>query len=221
MCLAGVMFSSGYFDNPLFAWQREFLGWFTATVVLTSTSFYLYVVGLEVTGVRKYRQQKNKAKWTAFKRKAHFHKDLFNLNNSNASPEEKEAASVIEACMKGKLERKKLHDRITNFGTEEEKAILARVEARVEVRRQKQIAARVAKKSSGSLFGGFKAPKSSAVVPAQKVQKKRKMKKKKTKKKDREKSDESEKASISSKESVKEAKSKGENLANWGDDDDY
>merc|ERR1712146_708166 len=50
-------------------------------------------------------------------------KDLFNLNNSNASSEEKKAASVIEACMKGRLERQKLHDRITNSGTEEEKAI--------------------------------------------------------------------------------------------------
>ena len=32
VCLAGVMFSSGYFDNPLFTWQRTFLGIFTAIV---------------------------------------------------------------------------------------------------------------------------------------------------------------------------------------------
>merc|ERR1711871_1426374 len=101
-----------------------------------SSGIFGGVSALEITGVRKYRRQKNKAKWTAFKKKAHFHKDLFKLNNSNASSEEKKAASVIEACMKGRLERQKLHDRITNSGTEEEKAILARVEARVDIRRK-------------------------------------------------------------------------------------
>jgi hypothetical protein len=227
VCLAGVMFSSGYFDNPLFTWQRTFLGIFTAIVVATSTGFYLYVVGLEITGVRKYRRQKNKAKWTAFKKKAHFHKDLFNLNNSNASSEEKQAASVIEACMKGRLERAKLHDRITNSGTEEEKAILARVEARVDIRRKKARAARMAKKSSGSLFGGLSAKKSTAIVPASKTtEKKKKLKKKKTKikkKKTKRKEDNSEeKADVSAKETGTEARSKGKDLASWGDDgDDY
>merc|ERR1711998_787534 len=205
VCLAGVMFSSGYFDNPLFTWQRTFLGIFTAIVVATSTGFYLYVVGLEITGVRKYRRQKNKA---------HFHKDLFNLNNSNASSEEKQAASVIEACMRGRLERAKLHDRITNSGTEEEKAILARVEARVDIRRKKARAARMAKKSSGSLFGGLSAKKSTAIVPASKTtEKKKKLKKKKTKikkKKTKRKEDNSEeKAEVSAKETGTEARSKG------------
>merc|ERR1712146_284347 len=188
VCLAGVMFSSGYFEDPIFAWQRDFLGVFTAIVVVVSTAFYLYVIGLEVTGVQKYRRQKNKAKWTAFKKKAHFHKDLFNLNNSNANSEEKKAASIIEACMKGKLERQKLHGRITSSGTEEEKAILARVEARVEVRRQKQHAARMAKKSKSSsrgLFGGFgSGKKKTAILPAIKTEEniQSKKKKKKTKK---------------------------------------
>merc|ERR1719162_2946818 len=104
VCLAGVMFSSGY---------------------------YFYVIGLEVTGVRKYRRHKNKAKWTAFKKKAHFHKDLFNLNNANASNEEKDAASVISACMKGRLDRHLLHERVMNGDNEEDKIILARIEARV------------------------------------------------------------------------------------------
>merc|ERR1712146_717172 len=223
VCLAGVMFSSGYFDNPLFTWQRTFLGIFTAIVVTVSTAFYLYVVGLEVTGVRKYRRQKNKAKWTAFKKKAHFHKDLFNLNNSNASSEEKKAASVIEACMKGRLERQKLHDRITNSGTEEEKAILARVEARVDIRRKKARAARRAKQPSSGLFGGM-GEKNTVVVPASKTEKTRKLKKKKTKCKDKSKDKDSreEKASKSAKESGKEARSKGQELASWGDDgDDY
>merc|ERR1712023_390952 len=241
VCLAGVMFSSGYFDNPLFTWQRTFLGIFTAIVVTVSTAFYLYVVGLEVTGVRKYRRQKNKAKWTAFKKKAHFHKDLFNLNNSNASSEEEKAASVIEACMKGKLERQKLHDRITSSGTEEEKAILARVEARVEVRRRKQHAAHMAKKSQSSgLFGGFgSGKKKTAILPAIKTEDKNSKPKKKKKKKKRikreeeeeeevrsklkeEKVDESKIAAESSKTAGKEARTKGQELASWGDEgDDY
>merc|ERR1711968_155044 len=223
VCLAGVMFSSGYLDNPMFTWQRTFLGVFTSIVVTKSIAFYLYVVGLEITGVRKYRRQKNKAKWTAFKKKAHFHKDLFNLNNSNASSEEKKAASVIEACMKGRLERQKLHDRITNSGTEEEKAILARVEARVDIRRKKARAARRAKQPSSGLFGGM-GEKNTVVVPASKTEKTRKLKKKKTKRKDKSKDKDSreEKASKSTKESGKEARSKGQELASWGDDgDDY
>merc|ERR1712023_233035 len=241
VCLAGVMFSSGYFDNPLFTWQRTFLGIFTAIVVTVSTAFYLYVVGLEVTGVRKYRRQKNKAKWTAFKKKAHFHKDLFNLNNSNASSEEEKAASVIEACMKGKLERQKLHDRITSSGTEEEKAILARVEARVEVRRQKQHAARMAKKSKSSsrgLFGGFgSGKKKTAILPAIKteenIQSKKKKKKKtkkdkkqqddqlKLKKEEEKKEEEGErKEQKNLKADGKEVRSKGQDLASWGDEGD-
>ena len=180
--------------------------------------------------MRKYRRQKNKAKWTAFKKKAHFHKDLFNLNNSNASSEEKKAASVIEACMKGRLERQKLHDRITNSGTEEEKAILARVEARVDIRRKKARAARRAKQPSSGLFGGM-GEKNTVVVPASKTEKTRKLKKKKTKlkkkktkrkDKSKDKDNREEKASKSAKESGKEARSKGQELASWGDDgDDY
>merc|ERR1711968_408280 len=207
--------------------QRTFLGVFTSIVVTKSIAFYLYVVGLEITGVRKYRRQKNKAKWTAFKKKAHFHKDLFNLNNSNASSDEKRAASVIEACMKGRLERQKLHDRITNNGTEEEKAILARVEARVDIRRRKARAARLAKQSSSGLFGGMSAKKSTVVVPASKTEKTKKLKKRKTKLKKKktkleDKKKKKKKKSVSSKESGKEARSKGQELASWGDDgDDY
>lgn len=89
VCLAGVMFSSGYFVNEYYWQQRDGLGYLTLGIVLVSTGYYFYVIGLEVTGVRKYRRQKNKAKWTAFKKKANFHKDLFNLNNGNASEEEK------------------------------------------------------------------------------------------------------------------------------------
>merc|ERR1712023_247295 len=241
VCLAGVMFSSGYFEDPMFAWQRTFLGIFTAIVVVVSTAFYLYVIGLEITGVQKYRRQKNKAKWTAFKKKAHFHKDLFNLNNSNANSEEKRAASIIEACMKGKLERQKLHDRITSSGTEEEKAILARVEARVEVRRRKQHAAHMAKKSQSSsrgLFGGFgSGKKKTAILPAIKteenIQSKKKKKKKtkkdkkqqddqlKLKKEEEKKEEEGErKEQKNLKADGKEVRSKGQDLASWGDEGD-
>ena len=127
-----------------------------------------------------------------------------------------------------RLQRAKLHDRITNSGTEEEKAILARVEARVDIRRKKARAARLAKKSTGGLFGGLSSKKSTAVVPASKTtEKKTKLKKKKTKikkkktKRSKDKKRE-EKADESSKVSGAEARSKGEELASWGDDgDDY
>jgi hypothetical protein len=229
VCLAGVMFSSGYFDNPYFDSQRDALGYGTLGIVLVSTGFYFYVIGLEVTGVRKYRRHKNKAKWTAFKKKAHFHKDLFNLNNSNATAEEKDAASVIEACMKGRLARQQLHDRIMNDGTEEEKAILGRLEARVEARRAKRRAARAkkeAKKTGLSLFGG--GGKSAAAAAKPKKTKSKKLKKRKTKKKgDKLKKKLATGAKIASEEATltgvfpsgehKEARSKGQELASWGD----
>lgn len=179
--------------------------------------------------MRKYRRHKNKAKWTAFKKKAHFHKDLFNLNNSNATAEEKDAASVIEACMKGRLARQQLHDRIMNDGTEEEKAILGRLEARVEARRAKRRAARAkkeAKKTGLSLFGG--GGKSAAAAAKPKKTKSKKLKKRKTKKKgDKLKKKLATGAKIASEEATltgvfpsgehKEARSKGQELASWGD----
>lgn len=140
--------------------------------------------------------------------------------------------------MKGKLERQKLHDRITSSGTEEQKAILARVEARVEVRRQKQHAARMAKQTtSRGLFGGFgSGKKKTAILPAIKTEEKdtqRKKKKKKKKKNDKKLQDDQLKLKEEEKEEEtkevenpkaedKEVRSKGQDLASWGDEgDDY
>jgi hypothetical protein len=165
---------------------------------MVSTAYYFYVIGLEVTGVRKYRRHKNKAKWTAFKKKAHFNKDLFNLNNGNASIEEQNAASVIEACMKGRLTRHMLHERIMNGDSKEDKVILARIEARVDERREQQRLRRESKKSSSG----------SVALP---MLKKKKTKKKKTSKKDNSKSNEGRVAVAAEKSS-----DKGKKLAGWG-----
>ena len=192
VCLAGVMFSSGYFANEYYWGQRDGLGYLTLAIVLVSTGYYFYVIGLEVTGVRKYRRHKNKAKWTAFKKKAHFHKDLFNLNNANASNEEKDAASVISACMKGRLDRHLLHERVMNGDNEEDKIILARIEARVAESRE-QMRIKRQNKKQGSNIAGVKLP----------MLKKKKMKKKKTKK--------------SGAKPIGASKSKGAKLAGWGE----
>ena len=198
VCLAGVMFSSGYFVNEYYWAQRDGLGYLTLAIVMVSTAYYFYVIGLEVTGVRKYRRHKNKAKWTAFKKKAHFNKDLFNLNNGNASIEEQNAASVIEACMKGRLTRHMLHERIMNGDSKEDKVILARIEARVDERREQQRLRRESKKSSSG----------SVALP---MLKKKKTKKKKTSKKDNSKSNEGRVAVAAEKSS-----DKGKKLAGWG-----
>jgi hypothetical protein len=206
VCLAGVMFSSGYFVNEYYWYQRDGLGYLTLAIVLVSTGYYFYVIGLEVTGVRKYRRQKNKAKWTAFKKKANFHKDLFNLNNGNASEEEKSAAAVIAACMKGRLARHSLHERIMNGNNEEDKIILARIEARVAERREQV-----------RLKRGNKNKKKNVPLPMLKKKKLSKLKKNKTKK--------SSNVAIvpvqSSKveEKSQTATSKGKSLAGWGGDE--
>jgi len=135
VCLAGIMFSSGYFVNPYYWPQRDGLAYLTLLIVLLSCGYFCYVIAMEVTGVKKYRRAKNKAKWSAFKKKAHFHKDLFKLDNSNATVEEKKAAETIEAAIKGKLARKKLHDDIEQNGSEEQKSKLHDLEDKREKRR--------------------------------------------------------------------------------------
>merc|ERR1712146_547541 len=103
VCMAGLMFSSGSFDNPYFKAQRDGLGYLTLTVILFSTLMLFYSVGKDLRAISKWRKMKNKAKWTAFKKKANFHKDaLTNLDNESASEEQKQAASKIEAAFKGK-----------------------------------------------------------------------------------------------------------------------
>jgi hypothetical protein len=214
------MFSSGYFVNEYFHAQRDGLGYLTLGIVLISTGYYFYVIGLEVTGVRKYRRQKNKAKWTAFKKKAHFHKDLFNLNNGNATEEDKHAANVIAACMKGRLARHVLHEKIMNGDNEEDKIILARIEARVAERREQGRLRRESKKASQnfgkkgtglSALGGGGA-NGKVKLPVLK-RKKSKMKKKKTK---RSETKENKLSIVPSSSAGKEEKEKRKKLAGWG-----
>merc|ERR1712031_108042 len=87
------------------------------------------------TAVRNFRAAKNKAKWKSFKKKAAFHQNIMKVDNSNATAEEKQSASKIEAAFKG---RKALHDRIAKEGTTEQKEKLARVEQKRDDRLSKK-----------------------------------------------------------------------------------
>ena len=175
-----------------------------------------------MTGVRKYRRQKNKAKWTAFKKKANFDKDLFNLNNGNASEEEKNAAGVIAACMKGRLARHELHETIMNGNNEQDKIILARIEAKVAEKNEQKRLKREARKS-GKAFG-----KSNRGIKLPVLKKKKKLKKNKTKQSKSKpivketKSNVQIQPAAKSGEVATEAKKqeeKGKSLAGWGGDD--
>merc|ERR1712072_235989 len=102
-------------------------------------SYYIYVIGMEITGQKKYNLAINKSKWQAFKKKAAFHKDIFRTTNDNASPEEKEAATRIEAAFKGRKSRQELHDKIMQDGTEEQKKALRDLEEREREREEARI----------------------------------------------------------------------------------
>merc|ERR1712146_243042 len=52
--------------------------------ICLSIFYFFFIIAREVRGVALYRREKNKAKWSAFKQKANFHKDLFQLDNANA-----------------------------------------------------------------------------------------------------------------------------------------
>merc|ERR1712023_206712 len=122
VCLSGVMFASGYFNMEYLQSQKQVLGISNMTIVVYSLSFFFYVIGMEVTAVKKFRQTKNKAKWQAFQKKAAFNKDIMKIDNSNATFEEKQAASKIGAAFKGREARKALKARIEREGTEEERS---------------------------------------------------------------------------------------------------
>merc|ERR1712054_87885 len=107
ICLSGIMFSSGYFDNPLFAAQAEGLAIFTLVVVVSTIGFFFVVIGKEMRGHKKYRETKNKAKWTAFKKKAAFHANVLKINAANATSQETEAAGKLEAQFGGRKEERK------------------------------------------------------------------------------------------------------------------
>merc|ERR1711939_654791 len=114
-----------------------------------------YVIGMEITGQKKYNLAINKAKWQSFKKKAAFHKDLFRTTNDNASPEEKEAATRIEAAFKGRKSRQELHDKIMENGTEEQKKALRDLEKKrkqreeARIKKEKKRAKRARKKKKG------------------------------------------------------------------------
>ena len=117
----------------------------------------------------------NKSKWQAFQKKAAFHKDVFRTTNDNAKPEEKEAATRIEAAFKGRKSRRELHEKIMREGTEEQKAALKDLEEK----RARRLAAR-AKKEKKRL----KRKKSKSGKKSKKRSKSTK-KKKKSKKKEK------------------------------------
>jgi hypothetical protein len=138
ICLSGVMFASGYFNMDYLKNQKAALAYVDIFVVVYSIAFFFYVVGMEITAVRNFRAAKNKAKWKSFKKKAAFHQNIMKVDNSNATAEEKQSASKIEAAFKGRQARKALHDRIAKEGTTEQKEKLARVEQKREDRLSKK-----------------------------------------------------------------------------------
>merc|ERR1711968_158964 len=135
ICVSGIMFASGYFENEYYKAQGVVLQVVAFSVIIGSILYYAFVLGKEIKGVALYRREKNKAKWSAFKQKANFHKDLFSLDNSNASETEKNAASKIEAAFLGKKTRADLHAKIEKDGTPEQKAKLKHLE---ETRRRRK-----------------------------------------------------------------------------------
>jgi hypothetical protein len=137
VCLAGIMFSSGYFDNPYYAAQGDAIGILTLGIVIVSILYYAWVIGKEISGVALYRREKNKAKWSSFKQKANFHKDVMKIDNANATEGEKKAASKIGAAFIGKKVRKDMHDDIMKNGTDEQKAKLKGVESSRQDRRDR------------------------------------------------------------------------------------
>merc|ERR1712146_647220 len=128
VCLAGIMFASGYFENEYYEAQGAVLRIVSLIAICLSIFYFFFIVAREIRGVVLYRREKNKAKWSAFKQKANFHKDLFQLDNANATETEKNAASKIGAAFMGKKARKDLHEKIQAEGTAEEKEKLARME---------------------------------------------------------------------------------------------
>jgi hypothetical protein len=146
VCLSGIMFSSGYFDNVYYKAQGDAIGIVTLLVVVGSILYYAWVIGKEINGVAVYRRERNKAKWSSFKQKASFHKNVMSLDNAKATEGEKKAANKIGAAFVGKKARSDMHDDIMKNGTEEQKDKLGRLET---TRRDKRTLAK--KKRSRSL----------------------------------------------------------------------
>jgi hypothetical protein len=188
VCLSGVMFASGYFQPKYRQGASDAMASVVVMCVGISFIYYCYVIGMEITGQKKYNLAINKSKWQAFQKKAAFHKDVFRTTNDNANPEEKEAATRIEAAFKGRKSRRELHEKIMREGTEEQKAALRDLEEK----RARRSAAR-AKKEKKRL-------KRKKNKSGKKTKKRSKSTKKKKKGKKRE----------------KEENSNGERYAGWG-----
>merc|ERR1711871_233433 len=67
VALSGCIFGTSYFENPFFSYQGVILEWLNILVVTLSIGYFLWALGAELTGIRKYRHAKNRAKWTGFK----------------------------------------------------------------------------------------------------------------------------------------------------------
>merc|ERR1711871_1029393 len=133
VCLSGIMFSSGYFVPKYRQSGSDIMVSFVVMCVGISFIYYYRVIGMEITGQKKYNLAINKSKWQAFQKK------VFRTTNDNAKPEEKEAATRIEAAFKGRKSRRELHEKIMLEGTEEQKAALKDLEEK----RARRYAARV------------------------------------------------------------------------------
>jgi len=137
VCLSGIMFASGYFNMDYLRHQKAALAYLDILVVVFSIAFFFYVIGMEITAVRRFRTAKNKAKWKSFKKKAAFHQNIMKIDNSNATAQEKQSASKIEAAFKGRQARKALHEKIAKEGTEEQKRKLANIDRKRRERQKK------------------------------------------------------------------------------------
>ena len=146
VCLSGVGFASGYFTPAYRQAGSDMMASFVVMCILFSFIYYCYVIGMEITGQKKYNLAINKSKWQSFQKKAAFHKEIFRTTNDNASPEEKEAATRIEAAFKGRKSRQELHDKIMREGTEEQKQALIDLEQK----RERRAAARMKKEKKRS-----------------------------------------------------------------------
>merc|ERR1711881_251586 len=138
VCLSGVMFASGYFNMDYLKSQKAALAYIDIFIVVYSIAFFFYVIGMEITAVKNFRAAKNKAKWKSFKKKAAFHQNILKVHNSNATAEEKQSASKIEAAFKGRQARKALHEKIAKEGTTEQKKKLARIEKKRQERLERK-----------------------------------------------------------------------------------
>merc|ERR1712196_320733 len=54
VCLSGIMFASGYFNMDYLRHQKAALAYLDILVVVFSIAFFFYVIGMEITAVRRF-----------------------------------------------------------------------------------------------------------------------------------------------------------------------